>query len=311
MNDTYVIGIDPGKNGGIAVMANGQLKDIYEMPSTVRELYHLLTNIFKLKSKGDKLYVYVENVHARPTDGRSSAFTFGYNVGVLDSCIGIASIRRSIELFRISPQTWTGSMGIIRDKKNKETKYQFKKRLLAYANERRDKASNQGLHDCIRGRHFRSDSNDNRFYGESDEREIRGRAETAKGSKHKTNRRDICGAETVGGSTLYGTQNNGDQNRGDVRDSVGALSSKGHLRKSSSIGNRSCVKVDEGILSESERRLPDRSIQLRKGVCKHTLDEKEHKVGQSILPELNLKTCDAYLIALYGIQQIQKGEIRR
>ena len=74
-----IIGIDPGKSGGLSVSVGGIITEFHKYPKTEQELYYIIHEI--LDKWNGKPTAYLEQVHAFPTDGRSSAFKFGTNYG--------------------------------------------------------------------------------------------------------------------------------------------------------------------------------------------------------------------------------------
>ena len=72
-----ILGIDPGKSGGIAWIDNSFEMNAKGCPDTVEKMADLLKEIVG----NDDSICYIELVHAFPTDGRSSAFKFGVNFG--------------------------------------------------------------------------------------------------------------------------------------------------------------------------------------------------------------------------------------
>lgn len=83
MTEIY-IGIDPGKSGGMCALIKTSdiigatvaelvpFKSVEETAKLIKSLYY---------SNTQKVTALIENVHAFPTDGRSSAFKFGVNFG--------------------------------------------------------------------------------------------------------------------------------------------------------------------------------------------------------------------------------------
>lgn len=130
MDKIFVIGIDPGKNGGIVSLTNGKVTTIDPMPSTIESIYELLKSLLYPRMERIKTYVYIEKVHSMPTDGVRSAFSFGHHNGVLDSLL-IVLDSKNISNY-ITPTTWMESYGIKREKEPKESKYDFKKRILEF-----------------------------------------------------------------------------------------------------------------------------------------------------------------------------------
>lgn len=94
-----VIGIDPGKKGGVCYsnLKNGTFEAI-QMPESPKDLYdYLLTRTRDIDTE-----IYVENVHAMPGQGVTSMFNFGKGFGeILGVC---AALDICVEL--VSPQKW-------------------------------------------------------------------------------------------------------------------------------------------------------------------------------------------------------------
>lgn len=92
-----ILGIDPGKSGGIAWLDGAQ-----KMPATERDLW----NLFHYGGFGQH-FAYIEKVHAMPGDGErhtggSRAFNFGMNYGMLR----MALIAASIPFETVTPAKW-------------------------------------------------------------------------------------------------------------------------------------------------------------------------------------------------------------
>lgn len=129
MDKIFVVGIDPGKQGGIVSITNGKISTIDDMPKTPDELWdHFLYLGFPHQLEGIKSYVFIEQVHSMPTDGVRAAFTFGYNTGQLHLCVN----RLCNGFTSVLPSKWMDHFNLKRDKE-KETKYSFKKRIVMVA----------------------------------------------------------------------------------------------------------------------------------------------------------------------------------
>ncbi len=89
MKNINIIGIDPGKNGGIARIVTDKIATkaigtqefwtVHRCPKTIKEMVVIL-KMFNHSAPKPKCFL--ESVHAFPTDGRSSAFKLGMNFGV-------------------------------------------------------------------------------------------------------------------------------------------------------------------------------------------------------------------------------------
>lgn len=103
---TGVIGIDPGKSGGIAVLGeSGNVRMVCKMPLTPHDLAEAL-------SEYRECFAIIEKVGpARGRDGRkqgvSSAFTFGFGTGVIHGVIAACGI----PFEEVSPVKWQTAMG--------------------------------------------------------------------------------------------------------------------------------------------------------------------------------------------------------
>lgn len=97
-----VIGIDPGGNGGIAILAEGQDPIARKMPKTARDLWELLAG-------HDPATCWIEKVHASPQMGTVSAFKFGYAAGIVHQ----ASVCAGFRVEMVTPQKWQKHHGLI------------------------------------------------------------------------------------------------------------------------------------------------------------------------------------------------------
>lgn len=113
---TTVIGIDPGKNGGIAVLNGNRAVYCQAMPDTYKDIFDLFMQLTPppVQSMADynrkrDVTVYMEKVHAGPKMGSSAAFKFGEGCGALRMAVVAAGLR--LEL--ISPQAWQKHHGLL------------------------------------------------------------------------------------------------------------------------------------------------------------------------------------------------------
>lgn len=107
-----VIGIDPGKNGGIALMNDAYVVvDVVKMPQTNVDLRDTIED---MKAQGATV-CYLEKVHAMPNNGAVSMFTFGQQFGWLQQVLADARIM-TIE---IPPNTWQKALGVAGTGKDK------------------------------------------------------------------------------------------------------------------------------------------------------------------------------------------------
>lgn len=96
-----ILGIDPGKSGGIALFSGGV--EAEQMPDTERDI-HRLVNGFAARAD----HAYIEQVHAMPGQGVTSMFNFGANYGGLRMVL-IASY---IPFESVPPAKWQREFGL-------------------------------------------------------------------------------------------------------------------------------------------------------------------------------------------------------
>jgi hypothetical protein len=107
-----IIGIDAGKNGAIAWIADGKLC-VEKMPDTLQDLWDLITDIagvgrYSAKNQpSGPVKAYIESVHSSPQMGVKSAFTFGNGFGHLEMALTAAGV----PFERVSPQKWQAALG--------------------------------------------------------------------------------------------------------------------------------------------------------------------------------------------------------
>tara|TARA_R110002050_G_scaffold32070_1_gene82585 strand:- start:233 stop:712 length:480 start_codon:yes stop_codon:yes gene_type:complete len=119
-----IIGIDPGRSGAISVRYNEELIINTKCPQTVEEMGQVVNGIF-LNGESKIAVAYIEQVHAFPTDARSSAFKFGQNYGEWLGILSALEIRTVL----VSPQRWMKYFGeqtkegrLPKDKKDRKNK---------------------------------------------------------------------------------------------------------------------------------------------------------------------------------------------
>ena len=101
-----VIGIDPGKGGGIAVITSETVQ-IHNCPRTVEDMATLvgicLSDVSAYRTK-----VFLEKVWAFPTDGRAGSFSFGENYGQWQGILASHELKPTL----VTPKTWQSHFDI-------------------------------------------------------------------------------------------------------------------------------------------------------------------------------------------------------
>ena len=119
-----IIGIDPGISGGICFFENGEVKDIFDMPTMADgkknkkqingpQFYNEISSRLKNYSKRD-IFVVIEQVSAMPGQGVTSMFNFGQSFGVLK---GICSAM-SLPVYYVRPAKWKKYFNLINSEKD-------------------------------------------------------------------------------------------------------------------------------------------------------------------------------------------------
>jgi hypothetical protein len=98
-------GIDPGQNGGVALISADGVVQAFRMPPTEGDL----AKLFEFRIAPARVaYCLVERVHSFPDAGVAGMFTFGRGVGVL---IGLL-LAHKIPFEEIEPRAWQKALGI-------------------------------------------------------------------------------------------------------------------------------------------------------------------------------------------------------
>ena len=119
-----IIGIDPGINGAICFFENGEVKDVFEMPTMAEgkknkrqvnghQIYNELS--YRIKEYNIKnINVVVEQVSAMPGQGVTSMFNFGQSFGVIK---GICAAMQ-LPIFFVRPVKWKKHFELINTQKD-------------------------------------------------------------------------------------------------------------------------------------------------------------------------------------------------
>ena len=117
-----IIGIDPGVSGGISILVNKKVIEVYDMPTMIdgkknkRQVNGAqVANIIKEKLGDNKeTVVVVEHVNAMPGQGVTSMFNFGQSFGVIK---GICSAL-SLPIYFVRPTKWKRHFNLIKTNKD-------------------------------------------------------------------------------------------------------------------------------------------------------------------------------------------------
>ena len=114
------IGVDPGKNGGIAIIDSD---GVIAFPFSEERLLIELDGI----AQEYECICYLEHVHAMPKQGVSSTFNFGMNFGFIQGVLKAYNIPYEL----VTPQKWKKEFSCTSDK---NTSIEVCKRLFPNVN---------------------------------------------------------------------------------------------------------------------------------------------------------------------------------
>ena len=117
-----IIGIDPGVSGGISILENKKVIEVFDMPTMIdgkknkRQINGAqVTNIIKEVLNGNKeVVVVVEHVNAMPGQGVTSMFNFGQTFGAIKGIC--ASL--NLPIFYVRPAKWKKHFDLINSSKD-------------------------------------------------------------------------------------------------------------------------------------------------------------------------------------------------
>lgn len=124
----YIIGIDPGEHGGIAVLDSAhKVIEVVKMPETPMDILYFFR---KYASYGDDVVAYLENVgHGMPGQSSSATANFARHNGHLE----MALLALGISTVKVTPPKWLKMYQL--GKSSDYEKSEWKRRLKAKAQE--------------------------------------------------------------------------------------------------------------------------------------------------------------------------------
>jgi len=117
-----IIGIDPGVSGGISILENKKVLEVFDMPTMIdgkknkkqingAEVANIIRRQLDLKKD---IVIIVEHVNAMPGQGVTSMFNFGQSFGVIK---GI-SAALNVPLYLIRPARWKKHFDLLKTNKD-------------------------------------------------------------------------------------------------------------------------------------------------------------------------------------------------
>ncbi len=109
----FVIGIDPGLSGAIALLRNGEFAEVWDMPTmgrgsgTKQQVNAAAVGLLLRECPPCKAWI--EQVGAMPGQGVSSMFNFGKATGAVLGALGALQFPQE----SVTPQKWKREFGLI------------------------------------------------------------------------------------------------------------------------------------------------------------------------------------------------------
>lgn len=97
-----IVGIDPGKEGGIAILTLTGVESVRPMPLIGDEIDGAELRSIILTYPTDSIIVGIEKVGARPGQGSVSTFTFGHGCGIIEGVVQALAW----PYVKVMPKTW-------------------------------------------------------------------------------------------------------------------------------------------------------------------------------------------------------------
>lgn len=114
-----IIGVDPGVNGALALLEDGALVDVADMPCTITNRSDGrirrrvdAAGLSQILARWQPRLALVEMVHASPGMGVGSAFSFGHTAGTIEATLTLAGC----DVRQTHPSAWKRAMGVPADK---------------------------------------------------------------------------------------------------------------------------------------------------------------------------------------------------
>jgi crossover junction endodeoxyribonuclease RuvC len=105
-----VVGVDPGKSGGIAAVG-GEAAIVFPMPESSQAIFGMLFDL--TKERNYPVHVFMEKSQPMPKQGVSSVYSYGHHNGFIEGCLTALKIPYTL----IKPQAWQRTQHVGTDSK--------------------------------------------------------------------------------------------------------------------------------------------------------------------------------------------------
>jgi len=129
----YIVGIDPGLSGAVAVFCDGHFSEVVDLPtmqsggkqSFVKNVVNAgeLARMLGDRTRGADVVVYVETVSAMPKQGVASMFSMGHTLGSITSVLAALGL----PYLMVRPQEWKKAAGLLKTEKDQARTYAIRR----------------------------------------------------------------------------------------------------------------------------------------------------------------------------------------
>lgn len=145
-----IVGIDPGKYGGIvAIDQHSEIQYLQVMPDNLTDLLSIFRGLL---ARGIPLMVFLEKAQVFPHNGAVGMFHYGEHFGTLKSALQFVSMPYQL----VPPQEWTRCMhvGCKKNQKSKEKSLEAMRRIFPDVSmlnpmSKRSRKPHEGLIDAL------------------------------------------------------------------------------------------------------------------------------------------------------------------
>jgi len=108
-----ILGVDPGQNGGLALVEDGVLVNGIRMPTLKHRQKKVIdAGEVMMFLRGRLGLIVIESVHAMPKQGVSSSFQFGRSFGAIEALMQL----QGAPIVYVTPSVWKKALGLSSDK---------------------------------------------------------------------------------------------------------------------------------------------------------------------------------------------------
>ena len=125
----FILGIDPGRQGALALLSRDGTVSLWDIPQAEKgidalQLANVISEIHE-NTNGGHLHAVVENVNSRPR--QAGAFAFGLSTGIIHGILAAYGIPFSL----VSPAQWKPAMGLGRIGEETQAETKDRARFMA------------------------------------------------------------------------------------------------------------------------------------------------------------------------------------